>query len=157
MKCPICKLENPSNSEKCSCGYNFKYGRFESSIRPADGKVAFALLLGAFSFFLMFLLGEGVSVPPSVPGAKYIEGILFIGGMCGYFLISAYLLSRGNPQAIWKNWPIILALNLILLITAIIALVVEPNKLAALLTLGVAIVAVACSFAGAWLGARVAH
>jgi hypothetical protein len=105
----------------------------------------------------MFLLGEGVSIPSSIPGAKYVEWIIFIGGMCGYFLISAYLLLRGNSQAIWKNWPIILALNSILLVSALIALVFEPNKLAALLTMGVAIVAVACSYAGAALAARTAR
>jgi hypothetical protein len=165
MKCPICKSENSPNTELCSCGgYNFKY-RLESPIQSADGdkdmpkdaKYVFALLLGVFSFFLMFLLGEGVTIPSSVPGAKYIELIIFIGGMCGFFLISAYFLLRGNPQAIWKNWPVILNLNLILLLTAVIALVFEPNKLAALGILGIAIVAVACSYAGAALAARVAR
>jgi hypothetical protein len=37
MKCPVCKLENPPNSEKCSCdGHNFKYCRLESPSHEAN-------------------------------------------------------------------------------------------------------------------------
>ena len=51
------------------------------------------------------------------------------------FLISQYFLSRGNPQALRKDWSSIVALNFTLLISTIICLVVEPNKGAKLETL----------------------
>jgi hypothetical protein len=37
LECPICKLENLTNSEKCSCGYNFKSCESENPVRPAEG------------------------------------------------------------------------------------------------------------------------
>lgn len=73
------------------------------------------------------------------------------------FLISQYFLSRGNPQALRKDWSSIVALNFTLLISTIICLVVEPNKGAKLETLCLAILAVACSYAGAALAARTAR
>jgi hypothetical protein len=120
-------------------------------------KVVVAFVLGVLGFVLMFFLGEGVKIPTTVPAAEYIQWLIFISGMGGYFLISEYLLSRGNPQAIRKDWAIILALNLTLLVTSIIALFIEPHKLAALQALGTAILAVACSYAGASLAGRAAR
>jgi hypothetical protein len=31
MKCPNCKLINPSNTGRCDCGYNFSSGKIEES------------------------------------------------------------------------------------------------------------------------------
>lgn len=50
-----------------------------------------------------------------------------------------------------------LALTFVLLVTAAIALAIEPNKLVALQTLGAAILAVVCAYAGAALAARIAR
>ena len=108
-------------------------------------KVFVAVILSVLSFFLMFFLGEGFG-----------DYALFIG-MGAYFLISQYFLSRGNPQALRKDWSSIVALNFTLLISTIICLVVEPNKGAKLETLCLAILAVACSYAGAALAARTAR
>jgi hypothetical protein len=116
-------------------------------------RIFIAAVLGVCSFLLMFLLGEGVKVPPTVRAADYITGLIFIIGMGGYFLVAMYLLSRGIPKGSRKGW-VILALNATLLLTSVIALIVEPNKLAALLTLGTAVFAVACSCAGSALAAR---
>jgi hypothetical protein len=103
-----------------------------------------AVILGVLSFFLMFFLGE-----------VFGDYAAFIG-MGDYFLISQYFLSRGNPQALRKDWPLIIALNFTLLFATIICLAVEPNKGAKLATLCLAILAVACSYAGAALAARTA-
>jgi hypothetical protein len=107
-------------------------------------KIVVAFLLGALSFFLIFFLGE-----------IFGDYALFIG-MGAYFLISQYILSRGNPQAVRKDWPLIIAMNLTPLCMTIITLAVEPNKGNALEMLLVTILTLACSYAGAALAARTA-
>jgi hypothetical protein len=105
-------------------------------------KIVVAFLLGVLSFFLIFLLGE-----------IFGDYALFIG-MGAYFLISQYMLSRGNPQAVRMDWPLIIAMNFTPLCMTIITLAVEPNKGNALEMLLVTILTLACSYAGAALAAR---
>ena len=65
---------------------------------------------------------------------------------------------HGRPaHAVRNDWPKIAALNATLVLTTIIALIVEPNKLAVLQMLGTAVLAVACSYAGVGLAARAAR
>jgi hypothetical protein len=104
-------------------------------------KMLIAVILGVLSFFLMFFLGE-----------VFGDYAAFIG-IGAFFLSSQYFLSRGNPQALRKDWPLIIALNFTLLSATLICLVVEPNKGAKLATLCLAVLAVACSYAGAALAA----
>jgi hypothetical protein len=104
-----------------------------------------AFFLGVLSFFLIFFLGEVLG-----------EYALFIG-LGAYFLISQYLLSRGKPQAVRKDWPLIIAMNFTPLCMTIIVLAVEPNKRNALAMLLVTIISLACSYAGAVLAARTAR
>ena len=108
-------------------------------------KVGLAFLLGLLSLFLTFFVVE-----------VFGDYALFIG-LGAYFLATQFLLSRGNPQAVCKGWPIIMALNFTLLCNAVIALTIEPNKGAALEMLWLALLALACSCAGAALAARVAR
>jgi hypothetical protein len=108
-------------------------------------KVFVAVILSVVSFFLMFFLGE-----------VFGDYALFIG-MGAYFLIAQYLLSRGNRQALRTDWSSIIALNFTLLLATIICLLVEPNLGAKLSTLCLAILAVACTYAGAVLTARTAR
>jgi len=120
-------------------------------------RILVAFLLGLVSFPLMFLLGEGVSIPSSIQAAGYIEGGIFISVLGGYFFISGYLLSHRNPQAIRKDWFIILTLTFTLIVTAVVAFIVEPNRSAVMGTVGMAVLAVALSFSGAALAARAAR
>jgi hypothetical protein len=108
-------------------------------------KFFMAVILSVCSFFLMFFLGEGFG-----------DYALFIG-MGAYFLIAQYFLSRGHPQAHRKDWPLIITLNFTLLLATVICLAIEPNQGAKLTTLCLAVLAVACSYAGAALAARTAH
>ena len=114
---------------------------------PRRWKILLSFFLGLLSIFLMFGLGETWGDHAMFPG------------MAAYFLISQYLLSRGNPQAVRKDRPSILALNLPLLVSDIICLIVEPNTNtgAKLSALCMAILAVTCSYAGAGLAAKTAH
>jgi hypothetical protein len=121
-------------------------------------KVVLAFFLGVLSVALLFGLAEGVGdLLPERWKGSFIHVVIFVIGMGGYFLVSQYLLSRGNPQAVRKDWPIIIAMNFTPLCVTIITLVVEPNKGSALQMLLVAILTMACSYAGAAVAARAAR
>ena len=110
-------------------------------------KIVLAFFLGAFSFFLSFFLNEVFG--------EFGEYAQFIGmGAC--FLISQYLLSRGNPQALREDWPLIIALNFTTLCVLIKVLAVESKKTLLVMVL-LTIFTVACSYAGAALAARTAR
>jgi hypothetical protein len=118
-------------------------------------KVVVAFFLGVLSFPLLFLLGEGVGeLLPERWKESFIHVAIFVIGTGGYFLISQYLLSRRNPQAVRKDLPIIVAMNFTPFCMTIVVLLVEPNKGNALQMLLVTILTVACSYAGAALAAR---
>ena len=112
---------------------------------PRRWRIVLSFFLGLLSVFLMFFLGE-----------VWGEHAMF-PGMAAYFLISQFFLSRGNPQAVHKDWPLILALNLPLLISTSICLTAEPNWDAKLSALGLTVLAVACSYAAAAMAARTAR
>ena len=120
-------------------------------------KLALAWFLGLVGLFLMFFMGEEVSVPQAVPGAKYINEVIFMGLLAGYFLIAEYCLTRGNPQAVRKAWSTILALNLMLLVSATIGLAIEPNKSAVIEASATAMLTLASSCVVAALAARAAR
>ena len=119
--------------------------------------ILLAFLLGIISFPLLFFLGEGVRIPSSIPAAESIHVAIFLIVIGAYFFLSEYLLTRRDPKTAWKQWPITLALTATLIVTALITVVVEPNKSAVMGTVGTAVLAVACSWAGAAVAARSAH
>jgi hypothetical protein len=116
-------------------------------------RVVPAIVLGMGSFFLMFLLGEGSRLPATIPAAEYVGGLVLAVVLGGYSLLATYLLLRGLPRARRNLW-IVLAMNAGLLLTALMALLAEPNKSAALQMLGIALISSACSCGGLALAAR---
>ena len=118
----------------------------KSPRRPLLSRWLVALLLGFVSLFLLFFLGE-----------SFGELAMYIG--VGAFALCAQLfLSRGHVAALRKDWPVILCLNFMVLLSTVLCLALEHNNPAAHLTaLVLAGVAVACSYAGAWLAARIAR
>ena len=117
-------------------------------------RVVLALILGVPSFFLMFVLGEGVHIPSAIPGAAYVEGAIFFGIIAAYFFVLQYLLSWHKAQPALKHWPIILALNLTPLFVVLITAVGERRLGPVLFISGLLALTLACSFAGAALAAR---
>jgi hypothetical protein len=110
-------------------------------------KIVLAFCLGVISFFGSFFLSEVFG--------EFGDYALFIGmGAC--FLIAQYLLSRGNPQALRKDWPLIIGLNFAPLCVTIKVLAFG-SKQTLLVSLLMTISSVACSYAGAALAARTAH
>ena len=123
-------------------------------------KIFLASILGVLSFFLLFGLGaasEGAALNgASGKFGEYALTAALVVVLGAYFLIAQYFLSRGNPQALRQVWPLIIAMNFILLCAPILCLVLE-TKGAALGTLLLVMFTVACSYAGAALAARTAR
>ncbi len=120
-------------------------------------KVVVAFFVGVWSFALMMFVGEAVqSWFPKYGAETFIDEFIIFIVWGGYFLVSQYLLSRGNLQAIRKDWPIIIAMNFTPLSIVIVNLS-GGHMRSALETLWVAIVAMACSYAGAALATRAAR
>ena len=120
-------------------------------------KILGAFLMGVFALLLFFVLGEGVRIPSRIPGAENIHRSIVLIVLGAYFFMAQYLLSRRNPQALRTNWPLMLALNLMLIISAGIAFAIEPNRVAVMETVVTAVFTVAFSCAGAALAGRVAR
>ena len=100
-----------------------------------------AFILGIISYFLMFALGEPFGL-----------NIAFLG-ISIYFFVSQYFLSRGNPQALFHDWSIILSLNAVLIVTSIHVLLFESNaKMQSLIV----VVSIVSSVMGAGLAAWLA-
>ena len=81
---------------------------------------------------------------------------LLIAGIGGYFLLASYFLLRRLPRSRRNLW-VLLALNAMLLLTAVLMLVVERNRTAVLQMLGLSLLAIACSAAGFGLADRFAR
>jgi len=87
-------------------------------------KVLIALFLGFFSFFL-FMFGLE-TVAPILGGIAAIIVIVIV--MMAYFFICQFLLSRGNPNALFKDWPIMLALGAAGIAIPIVTALIERRE-----------------------------
>jgi hypothetical protein len=113
--------------------------------RPILSRWLVGILLGFVSLFLMFFLGESFGEP-----AMYV-------GVGAFALCAQLFLSRGHVAALRKDWPVILCLNFMLLLSMVLCFTLEHNNPGAHLTaLVMAGVGVACSYAGAALAQRLA-
>ena len=110
---------------------------------PRKWKSVLALCLGVVGPFVWFVLAETVG-----GYAMYI-------GPGGYFLLSQYFLSSGNPQALRSDWPCILRLNFWMLCMTVVLIVWQ--KEVHMLWLAVLGCTLACSCAGAALAALAAR
>ena len=106
-----------------------------------------ALVLGVFSFFLFFFIGETASFHWGDTGLI----VAFIM-MAAYFFICQFLLSRGNPDAHRKDWTVMLALDVIWIVLLIVMVFGEKREV--VLSQGLGIL-VAC-FGATWAGALAA-
>lgn len=79
MRCPLCKLENPPEAEKCDCGYSFVNSRPEApasaAVIPGSANVPHAegfRIFGIILILLGLLIGAGYFLvyETSVAGAE---------------------------------------------------------------------------------------
>jgi len=66
-----------------------------------------AFFLGVLSFFLLFIVGEALVENVGEAVGMVVAFIL----LAAYFFICQFRLSRGNPNALRKDWPIMLAFD----------------------------------------------
>jgi len=107
-------------------------------------KALIAFFLGLLSFLLFMFVGETLMHVLGDAGL-FLAFIL----MAVYFFICQSLLSRGNPVAYRKDWPIMLALDSILLLSVFAMVLTE--RLEVILAQGLGILLSCCggTFAGA--------
>ena len=114
--------------------------------------LAGAALLGIVGIVLVFVLGEGVHVSTSIPGAVLWQVLVFVAPLAGYYGVAAYFMTRGRHRS-RDDWAMVLALVAPILLSTLVAVVVERDKRSALAPAVITIVGVFSS----WLGARVAR
>ena len=78
-------------------------------------KVVLAFLLGLVSFLVLMFIGETFGL------------LATFSSLAVYFFLCQVLLSRGNPDALRKDWRIMLALNAVMLISIVIMSLVEKR------------------------------
>ena len=115
----------------------------------SKGPIAFSL--GLFSLFLYFALGS-LSWHFGNVGTAAAYILLAI-----YFFVCQFFLSRGNPHAFLKDWPIMLALDAVLLFCIIPMALSE--SLETTLTQGLGILLFCCggTLAGAFTASKAAR
>jgi len=104
-----------------------------------------AFLLSIVGLFVFFGFGETLGE---------MAGFISVAPYC---LIAQFFLSRGHPQALRQDWPIILCLNFMVVLNAILNLTLEPGAAAHPTILISVATALACSYAGAALAALIAR
>ena len=110
-------------------------------------KTTVAFFLGLFSCFLFFFIGGKLSYRYGNLGLFVTFVVLFV-----YFFACQFFLSRGNPDAYRKDWPIMLLLDAILLLPLIPMVLLERREV--VLTQGLGILVSCCG--ATWVGAFVA-
>jgi hypothetical protein len=110
-------------------------------------RIVVAFILSVFFFFLYMFIGEASSHYLGDAGFA----LTFVL-MAAYFFVCQFRLSRGNADALRKDWPIMLALNAGPLVMVI--LMVGNEKWPVILVQG--LVVVIAGWGGAFAGAVVA-
>ena len=109
-------------------------------------KVFGAFILGVLSFVVFMFVGETAD---NIFGAIAAFIATFIL-MAAYFFICQFLLSRGNPHAFCKDWPIMLVLNATIIVVLFVSVLVEKQGVVFLiLALGILLTCFAGTIAGA--------
>lgn len=112
-----------------------------------------AFFLGLFSFFVFMFVGETAMYSIGEAAGLLVALIL----MLAYFFICQFFLSRGNPDAYRKDWPIMLALDVVPLLSVFIMVLAEKREV--ILSQGIGILISSCggTFAGAVAASLVAR
>ena len=110
-------------------------------------KASVAFFLGVLSFFLFSFIGE--------PASHYLGNagpiVTFIL-MAAYFFICQFRLSRGNPNAYRRDWPVMFALDVIWIVAFIGMVLAEGREV--VIAQGLRIL-ISC-FVATWAGAAAA-
>lgn len=108
-------------------------------------KVALAALLGLVGFPLFMFFGEAWGM------------VAGFAALAVFVYVFQFLLSKGNPHALWRDWRIMLALNAVMLISVVIMSLVEDVRVVVSQGLGILLSLAAGTLAGAWTAAHTAR
>jgi len=113
-----------------------------------------AFFLGVLSFVVFMFIGETADSFLGDIAATIATFIL----MAAYFFICQFLLSRGNPHAFRKDWPIMLVLNVTIIVVLFVSVLVEKQGGVFLVqALGILLACFAGTIAGAVTASYVAR
>lgn len=117
-------------------------------------KALVAFFLGLLSFVIFMFVGGLVDgyLRRDIPSA-IVTGIV----MLAYFFICQFLLSRGHPHALFKDWPIMLALNATFIFLFLRVLAETKGAVFPFAALGLLLVGSAGTLAGAFVASRAAR
>jgi hypothetical protein len=105
-----------------------------------------AFFLGVLSFVVFMFGGEVAMYHIGEAVGLFVVLIL----MAAYFFICQFLLSRGNPHAFRKDWPIMLVLNATIIVVLFVSVLVEKQGAVFLVqALGILLACFAGTIAGA--------
>jgi hypothetical protein len=108
-------------------------------------KAKMAFFLGILSFFLMFIIGEPASEHLGNAGL-----VLTFILMAAYFFLCQFRLSRGNPNAYRKDWPVMLALDATWIIAGFFMILTERHEVVISQGLGILFSCIGATWAGAF-------
>jgi hypothetical protein len=116
-------------------------------------------VLGLVAFFIFMGVGESMEGAQRAAGTAYQDTgytnellmALIIAAYCGF---CGLFLTRWLHLRLTSSWKVLLALNATLMLVALLALLVEPNRGAAYQTVGVLVVSLISSLGGAALASR---
>jgi hypothetical protein len=115
-------------------------------------KALIAFFLGLFSFLLFMFVGETL---------LYYYGNVGLAAafilMAAYFFICQFFLSRGNPDAFLKDWPIMLALDAVFLLVLIPMILGERLEVVLAQGLGILLFCCGGTLAGAFAASKAAR
>jgi len=117
-------------------------------------KVLIAFFLGLFSFLLFMFVGSEATVEFL---GDIAATIIIVIVMMAYFFICQFLLSRGNPNALFKDWPSMLALGAIGIVIPIVTALNERREVFLTQGLGFLIVCFVGILGGAFVASRQAR
>ena len=110
-----------------------------------------AFLLGLLSFVVFMFVGETGDRFLGEIGATIVGVIVTMA----YFFICQFRLSRGNPNAFLKDWPIMLVLNATIIVVLFWSVLVEKQGAVFLIqALGILLACFAGTLAGAFVASR---
>jgi len=123
-------------------------------VGPMKGKVLIAFFLGLFSLYPLMFVGSEATQEFLGDIAAIIVIVIV---MMAYFFICQFLLSRGNPNALFKDWPIMLALGAIGIVIPIVTALAEKREVFLTQGLGFLIVCFVGILGGAFVASRAAR
>jgi uncharacterized membrane protein (UPF0136 family) len=108
-------------------------------------KAGVAFILGVFSFFLFMFIAETLMYRYGNAGLFVAFVVMFV-----YFFACQFFLSRGNPNAHRKDWPVMLALDVVWMAAFIGMVLAERREVVIAQGLGILVSCIGATWAGAF-------